>query len=68
MGEGSNYVGMIFSISNKNVRKYMRVVKLCWNENLSKVKNKNVIKSGGWVKFCWNDFLSKSNKKVRKHM
>ena len=39
----------------------MGVVKLCWNEFLSKANNKNVITSGGWVKFCWNDFLSKSN-------
>ena len=44
----------------------MGVVKLCWNEFLSKANNKNVIKSGGWVKFCWNDFLSKSNKKSEK--
>ena len=41
----------------------MGVVKLGWNEFLSKAnKNKKVINSGGWVKLCWNDFLSKSNK------
>ena len=38
----------------------MGVVKLCWNEFLSKANDKNVIKSGGWAKSCWNDFLSKS--------
>ena len=46
----------------------MGVVKLCWNEFLSKANNKNVIKSGGWVKLCWNDFLSNLTKKLRKHI
>ena len=41
----------------------MGVVKLCWNEFLSKANNENVIKSGEWVILCLNDFLSKSNKK-----
>ena len=39
----------------------MGVVKLCWNEFLSKANDKNVIKSGGWVKLCWSDFLIKPN-------
>ena len=67
MGDGSNYVGMIFLVNlTKKVRKHMGVVKLCWNEFLSKANDANVIKSGGWVKFCWNDFLSTSNKKREK--
>ena len=41
----------------------MGVVKLCWNEFLSKANNNKVINSGGKVKLCWNDILSKSNKK-----
>ena len=44
----------------------MGVVKLCWNEFLSKANDKNVIKSGGWVKLCWNDFLSNLTKKIEK--
>ena len=33
----------------------MGVVKLCWNEFLSKANDANVIKNGGWVKLCWNE-------------
>ena len=44
----------------------MGVVKLCWNEFLSKANGKNMMKSGGWVKLCWNDFLGISNKKNKK--
>ena len=40
----------------------MGVVKLCWNEFLSKANTKKVINSGGWIKLCWNDFLSKFDK------
>ena len=29
----------------------MGVVKLCWNDFLSKVNDKNVIKSGGWSNY-----------------
>ena len=48
------------------MRKHTGVVKLCWNEFLSKANDANVIKSGGWVKLCGNNFQSKSNKKSEK--
>ena len=40
----------------------MGVVKLCWNEFLSKANDKNVIYSGDGS-FFWNESLSKSYKK-----
>ena len=47
MGGGSNYVGMIFLVNLiKKVTKHVGVVRLCWNEFLSKVNDKNMIKSG----------------------
>ena len=45
MGGGSNYVGMIFLVNLiKKVTKHVGVVRLCWNEFLSKENDKTVIK------------------------
>ena len=43
-GGGSIFVGMIFQVhQTKKGRKRRGVVKLCWNESLSKANDKNVI-------------------------
>ena len=65
----SNYVGMIFLVNlTKDMRKHMEVVKLCWNDFLSKANDKNVIYSGDGSIFFGMNLLVNLTKKVREKL